>query len=73
MVDKSRPHLEYGNAICHPRYIVNMKKIEGVQCRATKLVPDLKDMPYRERLQSLNFVGLETEGLENIYFLKSVF
>ncbi len=35
------------------------EKKEGVQCRDTKLVPYLKDMPYRERLQSLNWYSME--------------
>ncbi len=37
-----RPHLEYGNAIWHPRYIADMKNVEGVQRRATKVIPELR-------------------------------
>ncbi len=54
-----RPHLEYGNAIWHPRYIAYMKKVEEVQCRATKVIPELRDKPYQERLQSLNLYSME--------------
>ncbi len=46
-----RPHLEYGNAIWHPCYI-DMKKVEGVQRRTTKIIPELRDKPYQESLQS---------------------
>ncbi len=34
-------------------------KIEGVQHRATKLIPELKDKPYQERLHSLNLYSME--------------
>ncbi len=46
-----RLHLEYGNAIWHPRYIADMTKVEGVQRRATKVFPELSDKLYQERLQ----------------------
>ena len=39
-----RPHLEYGNAIWGPIYMGDLKLIEGVQRRATKLMPHLKDV-----------------------------
>ena len=42
-----RPHLEYGNAIWGPCYMGDMKLVEGVQRRATKLIPQL----YEERLK----------------------
>ncbi len=35
-----RYHREYGNAIWHPRYIADLKKVEGVQCRPTQVIPD---------------------------------
>ncbi len=54
-----RPHLEYGNAIWHPQYIADMKKVEGVQCRATKVIIELRDNPYQERLQNLNVYSME--------------
>ncbi len=54
-----RPHLEYGNAIWHPQYIADMKKVEGVQCRATKVIIELRDNPYQERLQNLNLYSME--------------
>ncbi len=54
-----RSQLEYGNVIWHPRYIADMTKFEGVQCRATKVIPELRDKPYQERLQSLNLYSME--------------
>ncbi len=35
------------------------EKTEGVQHSDTKLVPNLKDMTYLERLQSLNLYSME--------------
>ncbi len=54
-----RPHLEYGNAIWHPQYIADMKNVEGVQCRATKVILELRDNLYQERRQSLNVYSME--------------
>ena len=48
-----RPHLEYGNAIWGPCYVGDLKLVEGVQRRATKLIPHLYDTPYEDRLREL--------------------
>ena len=53
-----RPHLEYGNVIWSPRYLTDSKEIEKIQCRATKLVPSLKALPYEERLLKLKLPSL---------------
>ena len=47
-----RPHLEYANSIWGPFYNGD-KKAEAVQHRATKLIPELKDKPYEDRLKAL--------------------
>ena len=54
-----RPHLEYGTVIWHPHYISDIKKIENVQRRATKLIPGFKDKPYNERLEELKLFSME--------------
>ncbi len=36
-----RPHLEYEHAILHPRYIADLKTVEGVHSRACKVIPAL--------------------------------
>ncbi len=36
-----------------------MTKVVGVQRRATKVIPELRDKPYQERLQSLNLYSME--------------
>ena len=53
-----RPHLEYGNLIWGPHYRLDQQAVERVQRRATKLVPNLKDRPYIERLQALKLPSL---------------
>ena len=45
-----RPILEYGNIIWGPHYVLDQHKLEGVQQRATKLIPSLRDEPYIDRL-----------------------
>ena len=47
-----RPILEYGNCVRSPRFKLDMKKKkknEQVQRRATKLVSELKHLPYEQR------------------------
>jgi len=52
------PILEYGNAIWGPHFILDQRKIEKVQCRATRFVSTLKELPYAEHLSSLNLPSL---------------
>ena len=54
-----RPHLEYGNVIWGPFYAQDKKDVESVQRRATKLIPELKDMDYLDRLKALDIPTLE--------------
>ena len=45
-----RPLLEYANVIWHPRYKMDVEAIETVQRRATKLVPELRNVDYSQRI-----------------------
>ena len=54
-----RHHLEYGNAIWGPCYMGDLKVVEGVQRRATKLIPHLHDKPYEDRLRELKLPSME--------------
>ena len=54
-----RPHLEYASPVWSPITRVEKARIEGVQRRATKLVPTLSNLPYTERLQHLKLPTLE--------------
>ena len=55
-----RPHLEFGNLIWGPHNRADQKLVERVQRRATKLVPDLRRLPYTDRLREL--------GLPSLYY-----
>ena len=54
-----RPHLEYGAPTWSPYRIKDIKTLELVQRRATKLVTHLKNLDYSERLIALNLTTLE--------------
>lgn len=58
-----RPILEYGNVIWGPFYQSDIKMIESVQRRATKIITELSDLPYEERLQQLGIPSLEYRRL----------
>ena len=58
-----RPHLEYGNQIWHPYLKRQSIAIERVQRRATKLVNNLSDLSYRDRLTRLNLPSLKYRRL----------
>jgi ribonuclease P/MRP protein subunit RPP40 len=53
-----RPHLEYGHVVYYPRYERQVALLEGVQRRGTKMVSDLRDLPYSERLRRLDLPSL---------------
>ena len=53
-----RPHLEYCVSIWNPYLARNIDKFERIQQRATKLVPELAQLPYEARLQHLNLYSL---------------
>ena len=48
-----RPHLEYANAAWSPKTQKQINLLEGVQRRATKLLPKVNDMEYIDRLKCL--------------------
>ena len=54
-----RPHLEYGNIVWFPQLKRQSVAIEKVQRRATKLIPMLKDLIYKERLRQLKLPTLK--------------
>jgi hypothetical protein len=61
MLHKSivRPILEYCSNIWFPLTVYDTDEIEKVQRRATKLLPELRDLPYPERLRKLNLHTLK--------------
>ena len=54
-----RPHLEYGATVWNPSKKTQIDKIERVQRRATKLIPGLNSLTYKERLLALNMPTLQ--------------
>jgi len=54
-----RPLLEYGHCITYPRFEKDRKLVEGVQRRATKMIPELRDMEYPDRLQALKLPSMQ--------------
>ena len=54
-----RPHLEYASCVWSPLLKRDQDAIERIQRRATKLVPELRDLPYITRLQQLDLPTLK--------------
>jgi len=54
-----RSHLEYANSVWYPKRKMNVEKLERVQKRATKLIPEISKKPYREWLQILKLPTLK--------------
>ena len=53
-----RPHLEFASCIWSPKQKYNIDLIERVQRRATKLIPQLRELSYSDRLRQLNLETL---------------
>ena len=57
-----RSHLEYGNVIWGPFSKGDIKAVEKVQRRATKMVREIAHLPYEERLKHLKLPSLVHRG-----------
>ena len=73
-----RPHIEYANVIWHPDNKKDLELIEGVQHRATKLVPGMSKLSYEERLQkmdlpSLSYRRLRGDAIEVYKYLHGIY
>ena len=53
-----RPILKYGHVITYPRYKKSAILLENVQHRATKMVPELKELEYEDRLRKMDLQSL---------------
>ena len=54
-----RPLMEYAVQVWSPKLLKDVNKLEKVQRRATKLVPEISDLPYETRLQILGLPSLK--------------
>ena len=52
------PHLDYCSVAWCPYYARDIEVLEKVQRRMTRFLPELRDLPYDERLKSLNLLTL---------------
>jgi len=53
-----RVHFDYATAVWSPYKQKEIELVESVQRRATKQLPGMKNLPYEERLKSLNLPTL---------------
>ena len=73
-----RPHLEYANSVWCPYRKKDIEAIENVQRRATKMLPNLSNLSYTERLRklklpSLRFRRLRGDMIETFKILSGIF
>ena len=54
-----RPHLEYAVQSWSPYYKKDIEELEKVQRRMTKLVPELRELPYETRCKQLSLTTLQ--------------
>ena len=54
-----RPHLEYSSVVWDPITLRDQRRIEGVQRRATKLIPNMEELNYEQRLVKLGLPSLQ--------------
>ena len=65
-----RPHLEYASNVWNPIYKEDIIRLEGVQRRVTKLLPEIADLPYEDRLKALDLPSLYYRRLrQDIIFI----
>ena len=54
-----RPRLEYAQVVWSPYKKKHIRKLERLQRIATKMVPEMKEMTYEERLRAMDLPTLE--------------
>ena len=54
-----RTHLEFAVAVWNPYLQRDIDALERVQHRATKLIPEIRNLPYESRLLKMGLTTLE--------------
>jgi len=66
-VSSVRARLEYANSVWYPKRKTDIDKLEQVQKRSTKLIPELSNKPYSDRLKILIYLHLNIDIIEVIW------
>ena len=61
-----RPHIEYCVQAWRPHLAKDIKLIEQVQHRATRMIEGFRGLPFEERLARLKLTTLETQRLRDL-------
>ena len=61
-----RPHLKYCIQAYNPYIRKYIDMLEKIQRRATKLIPELRDLRYEERIKECRLTTLETPRLRGV-------
>ncbi len=56
--------VEYAVQFWSPHLEKDIARLEAVQCRATKMIPSMRNKSYKERLAQLNLFSLEKRCLQ---------
>ena len=62
-----RPRLEYASVIWNPHEAKDIDKLERIQKAATRWVPELRELSYKDRLKKLNLPSLEARRTRGEY------
>ena len=57
-----RPHLEYCTQFWSPINVKDADMFKGVQRKATKMISNLRNLSYEERLKKLGMLSLRLRG-----------
>ncbi|XP_063446842.1 uncharacterized protein LOC134726372 [Mytilus trossulus] len=73
-----RPHLEYASSVWSPYKKKDIESVENVQRRATKMLPNLKDLSYEEslkllKLPTLRYRRLRGDMIETYKILNNIY
>ena len=59
-----RPHLEYCVQTWSPPYSRDVNLLEHFQIKATKMIQEMENLPYKDRLRELGLFSLDKRKLQ---------